>query len=283
MGTTNELYHAILARRSVRRYAAQTLSAETLAQVQAVLSRVVPLVSGNDFQVLERDVAEGEDLAQAMGGYGRFVSPPHYLVPYVIGENHPLVDLGYRVQQIAVRLAELGIGSCYIGSLDREDRVRERYLLPGDARIGAFLIYGYPATGMGGRSVNALIRRAVGATNKLAAERLFFAESFDHPISPPKELYPLVEAARHAASAHNAQPWRFLWRENALYLYVRRDDRVYGRGASAEYRFYDGGICMANVSLALEALAQAGQWQLLTGTQVRSTPDLQPLAKLVVP
>jgi hypothetical protein len=55
------------------------------------------------------------------------------------------------------------------------------------------------------------------------------------------------------------------------------------REANADYRLYDGGICLANISLALEAQGQEVRWQLLADGQegVPDHPDaLQPLAKL---
>jgi nitroreductase len=283
MEARGDFYQAILARRSVRRYEARRLDAETLAQAQEIVSGVKPLVPGNRFEVLMRDVAPGEDLVQTMGGYGRLVSPPHYFVPYGVGETHVLTDLGYRVEQIVVRLTALGIATCYVGSVGREEAVCALFELPDAARIGAFLSFGYPATGLRGRAVNAMLRRAAGATNKLPVEHIFFHETFDNPATPPTELAQLVEAARLAPSAGNAQPWRLLWRDGTLSLFVQRKGR-YSTGRFGAYRLYDGGICMGNVALALEALGMAGHWELPAGTEPGwpdHPSDLEPLAKLL--
>ena len=275
---------AILARRSTRRYASQPLEEDTLARVRAIVAAVKPLVPDNRFQALMRDVAPGEDLAAAFGAYGRIVSPPHYLVPYLTGGTFALTDLGYRVEQIAVRLAGLGVGSCYIGTLGREDAVRAHFGLPQGARVGALLIYGRPAAGLAGRAFNAAMRRVVGAANKLPAERIFFLDTFEQPGTPPEALAALIEAGRHAPSAANMQPWRFLWREPVLYLYARGGHPPGGTGHAA-YALHDGGICMANVSLALEALGQAGEWELLQGGEAGlpdSPPELRPLGRLAL-
>jgi nitroreductase len=283
MSLQSDLYQAILARRSVRRYDKEPLDEATLAQVREIISGVKPLIPENQFDVLLRDDAASENLVEVLGGYGRFVTPPHYLAAYGLGEEHVLEDQGYRVQQIAVRLMTLGIGSCYIGALSREDAVRARFGLPEDARSGAFLVFGLPSTTLGGQAFNRLMRLAAGASNKLPAERIFFQDTFDNPTSPPSDLSSLIEAARHAPSAVNAQPWRFLWRDGRLYLFVTRRNRKYGGGPSEQYRFYDGGICMANVALALEALRIERQWTMLKGREsdIPEHPtNLQPLAKL---
>jgi nitroreductase len=261
------------------------LNAEILATIQAIVSKVKPLVPDNRFQTLLRDVEPGENLVETLGAYGRIVSPPHYLVPYSGGDKHPLTGQGYRVEQIAVRLTELGIGTCYIGSLGREDAVRSRFGLPEAARVGAFLVFGHPATSLAGRAVNTGLRRVAGAINKHPPEHIFYCETFDDPTTPSEDLAPLIEAARRAPSAANAQPWRLLWHAGVLYLFIKRDNPRYGKGITAQYRLYDGGICMANVALALDALGLTGNWEPLpdaAAERLRHPPDLQPLAKLQI-
>jgi nitroreductase len=284
----SQLYQAIMARTSVRRYDREPLTEEKLAAVRDIAAAVRPLVAENEFAVLAQDVQPGEDLVATFGGYGRIISPPHYLVPSITGDRHLLVDAGYRAQQIAVRLVLEEIGTCYVGCIRQDEQLTDRFGLPQGARIGAFLIYGTPSEALGGRLANRLIRSAAGANNKMAAERLFFVDSFDNPCSPPEDLASLIEAGRNAASAANAQPWRFLWQDGILHYFVTAQNRRYGESQS-EYRFYDGGICMANVSLALEALGMVGMWQMVDGPQAdpgdeipEHPADLEPLARLVL-
>ena len=278
-----DLYQAILARRSVRRYERTPLDEATLDRVRAIIAGVHPLVPAQRYQVLLRTTAPGEDLVAALGGYGRIVNPPHYLVPFLVGDEHPLEDLGYRAEQIAVRLTQMGLGSCYLACLGRQRAVRARFGLPERARIGALLIFGWASGALAGRAVNRLLRAAVRATRRLPVERIFFRETFDNPGPPPEDLAPLIEAARHAPSAVNTQPWRFLWHQGELHLFVRRRNLQYGTRAGAALRLYDGGICMANVSLALEALGMQGRWLLYEGSEPTIPPHpaaLQPLAHL---
>jgi nitroreductase len=284
-----DLFEAILARRSVRRYEKRRLDPNDRATVKSITASVRPLSQRRKFSVLYHDVSSGEDLVRALGAYGRIVTPPHYVVPYLVSEDEgrarvlALTELGFCVEQIAVRLRQAGIASCYVGCLPREDEARALFRLPDCARIGATLVYGYPARGRGDRVVNDTVRWAVGATRKLPPERLFYEGSFDRPSTPPTGLASLIEAARAAPSADNAQPWRFLWFEDRLYLYILKHSWRYGLGGSQNYRWYDGGICMANVSLAMEALGLGGSWETLDGLDgpAPDCPDqLEPLAVL---
>jgi nitroreductase len=285
MQTGIGLYNTIHARHSVRRFDRRRLDDETLAQVRQIISAVKPLVRENEFQANLVDVTPGTDLARSLGGYGRIVNPPHYLVPYVLGRRHPLVDAGFRVEQISVYLAALGIGSCFIGALTREEEVRTLYNLPEGARIGAFLVLGRPSQALGGRATNRLLRLVAGATEKLPPRGVFFEGSFDNPVTPPQPVAPLIEAARQAPSAVNAQPWRFLWLDGKLFLFVTRNNRRYGSGIGEHYCFHDAGAAMANVALAMEALGLSGRWRMPQNTKPKvpkHPPDLSPIATLIL-
>jgi hypothetical protein len=280
-----DLYQAILERHSVRRYDQTPLDRATLATIDKIVDNVHPLVPDNRFRVLRRDVVTGEDLIAAMGGYGRVVSPPHYMVPYIVEGRHSLTDIAFRMEQMAVRLVQHELGMCFLGSLGRERDVRVRFQLPQDARIGAFLIFGRPADNLGGRTINAVIRRATGGAKKMSAERLFYQGTFEAPTDPPPALSRLIEAGRHAPSAKNAQPWRFYWEPPTLYLLIRRYNPRYGKDDQQDYRFFDAGLCMSNIALALEAQDREGQWELLHGleTDLPAFPDaLRPFARLTL-
>ncbi|MBN1247965.1 MAG: nitroreductase family protein [Anaerolineae bacterium] len=279
-----DLYQAIVTRRSVRRYREEPLDKTFLTMVDEIVGRARPLVSANRVRMMRRDVVGGEDLIAAMGGYGRILTPPHYLVAAIVGRTAPLVDLGYRMEQIAVQMVQLGISVCFIGSLGRETNVRVRFRLNPSARTGAFLIFGRPSDSVTGRTINTAIRRARGEDTRLEAADIFYNGNFDRSTSPPRQLTKLIEAARLAPSANNAQPWRFLWARDTLYLFVQKLNSRYGNQlVMQEYRYFDGGTCMANIMLAMENTDLYGKWELLDPRQPdlpEHPPSLEPLAKL---
>jgi nitroreductase len=281
-----DLYQAILNRRSERRYRSTPLDKQSLDSIDNAIELVEPLIAQNRFVVMRRDVVSGEDLIAAMGGYGRILKPPHFLTAYIVGEFYPLVDLGYRMEQIAIHLVQLGISMCFIGSLGRESDIRIRFRLSRNARVAAFLIFGYPAATISGRTINAVLRRRQRSNTKLAAERIFYRETFKHPEAPPAHLAKLIEAGRLAPSANNAQPWRFLWQHHCLYLYIREQNPRYGNKVSyQQYRFFDAGTCMSNVALAMKALNIKGHWTLLSEDELslpQQTFLLHPIAKLTL-
>ncbi len=281
---TAGLYQAILDRRSIRRYDPQGIDSASMARVQQIIEAVEPLVPENGFHVLHRPgMLVDKDFIRSMGAYGYIVSPPHVIAPYATGERLPLLDLGYRVEQIVIGLTLHGLASCYIGTLGREPVVRARLNLPQGSRCGALLVFGHTATSLGGRAVNAFIRSVPKGDARLPEDQVFFEDSFNHPCEAPEFLQPLITAGRSAPSAVNAQPWLFLWRDEALHVFVKRHNPKYGRGRGQDYRYYDGGICMANISLAMKALGIRGHWELADESSYAAPQhpeSMQPLAAL---
>ncbi len=281
---TTGLYQAILNRRSIRRYDPQVIDSTTMKRVQKIIEGVEPLVPENGFHVLHKPgMLVDRDFIRSMGAYGYIVSPPHVIAPYTTGERLPLLDLGYRVEQIVIGLTLLGLASCYIGTLGREQAVRTRLNLPQGSRCGALLVFGHVATSLGGRALNAFIRSVPKGDARLPEDQVFFDGAFDHPSEAPESLKPLITAGRSAPSAVNAQPWLFLWCDKALHVLVKRHNPKYGRGRGQDYRYYDGGICMANISLAMRASGIQGGWELADEPSYvapQHSQDIQPLAAL---
>ena len=267
------LYNALLQRTSVRRYQKEPLSAGILDRVRELPRSVIPLVPDNDFHVTFRDdMRVDRNMLRSFGAYGAIVNPPHALIPYIIGKRHPLLDWGFRTQQLMIAITQLGLGSCYIGVVGRQASVRRRLNLPGDAHLGAFLIFGKPLR---------TIADPAAKRKRLSFPDFFFNGSFDQPAHPPEDLLPILAAAQAAPSAVNTQPWRFLWQEPWLHLFVKRNNRSYLSHANQPYRHVDGGIVMANISLTLQALNMSAPWSFAT-TLPPYPPELEHLASIAL-
>ncbi|MFH1086436.1 MAG: nitroreductase family protein [Chloroflexota bacterium] len=274
-------YEHVLARRSVRLYDQTPLDTATLGQVSALCALVEPLIPERPCHVLLRQERLTSEMVAVFGGYGRLITPPHFLVPYVDGGPHALTEGGFATEQLVIWLTALDIASCYIGSIANQPAARAQWGLASDASIGSLVIFGRPARAVRGL-LNRAVRGAIGGGSRLPLARLYFEGSFDRPAAPPGPLLPLLEAGRRAPSARNTQPWRFLWHDGALHLYVRRHNSGYMLAQYQDYRYYDGGICMANIALAMRCLGRRGAWRLTSGPDNAPPcpPELEPLARL---
>ena len=278
------LYQTLINRRSIRRFAPQRLSAADRESVTCIIGEIVPLLPQYDLDIHLRDIGNQRDLVSLLGAYGRLVSPPHVLLPISPDMPLSLVDQGYRMQQVVIRLYQRGIGSCYLGTLKHLETIRSHFNLPENTITGALLVFGYPAQSLTGKTFNKVFRSAMGSNRRLPMENLFFTDTFENPSQPPEQFKQLIEAGRFAPSAVNAQPWRFLLSGRTLFLYMTRDNKKYSVSGK-NYAFFDSGICMANINLAMQAPNIQGHWQLIDDSE-KDVPDhpqdLILLARLII-
>jgi len=251
----SELYQAILQRRSTRRYDPRPLDDGLVDRIARLAPEARPLAEGNAFDCRLVRRAEKEDLSAFLGMYGALVSVPHLLVPHIVGGRHALMDLGFRMEQVAVRLTAMGLASCFIGALSSVEGVNRRFGLPGDAVVGAALAVGRAPENPGSKAVNAIVRGVAGGTGRRPMDALCFDAEPAAAGDPPPAWDAVLEAGRWAPSARNVQPWRFVHAGDLLDVAVLRRARRYGHQQA--YRWFDAGACLGNMHLAAMS---AGRW-----------------------
>jgi nitroreductase len=258
-----DLYDAILARRSVRVYDRMPLTAAVLDQVARAVGDLEALDPGLRFNCTVQAVAEGDDIVAAMGGYGRLLSIPHILVPAIADGSNSLIDFGYRVEQVVIRLTQMGIGTCWIGALTHRASVVARFGPPEGMTVAAIIAFGRAAHKGAGRAVDSVIRSAVGATRKKPVSEYTWRDRVGNPATLTDAESKALEALRASPSTGNAQPWCVVLSDGLLYLAVRADARYYQLSGNIGYHLVDAGIGMANVRLALRTSGREAAWRLL--------------------
>jgi hypothetical protein len=258
-----KLYQAILDRFTVRQYEQRIFDSEMYDLLNSLIENVKPLLPDNKVTFLQIHEINPVDLLVAQGPYGTFVNSPHVLLPYTTSQQFPLLEIGFQAQQVVLRLFEHGIGSCYLGTAGRENAVIRHFKLPVNSAMGASLVIGYPKnTEL--RSVANYFRKPGRQTKRMMMEELFFVDEFDRVGQVPEQLKPIMEAARRAPSAVNAQPWRFVLNDGWLHLFVL--PKVYPFVLTQRHRntyaLHDAGLVMANISLAYEAIGEGRDWVL---------------------
>lgn len=273
---------ALLARRSVRRYAPVPVAPATLAAIRAAVPGVRPLSADGAFAcAVESIPGSSRRLAAALGSYAAIISARQYLAARLSRpagasgwhpEFHPLIEFGFRVEQLVIRLTRLGLGSCWVGTLQHEDRARALVGAGPAERVPAVVMFGQPARAAGARLVNRALRAVVGAPRRLAFDRFAFQDRYGTPLEPEPDVRFLLDCLRHAPSAGNARPWRVILRDRELLLCVDESAGYYRLMKLARwgYPWLDAGIGLAHLTIALTALGRPADWQ-----GVADTPDLR--------
>jgi len=189
-----------------------------------------------------------------IGSYGLVRNAPYLLAGILPEESERArIDLGYVMEQAVLEATRLGLGTCWITGTYDAQRAGDAVSMGPDEMVAAVCALGHPTEEGFGRLHTKLIRRLAGGHKRKALTSIVYSENWKEPWSPEDAdpaLVTILNHARLAPSAHNAQPWRFIVRPGALALAVVKP------------MFIDAGIVMSHVSLAAEAADRQGEWAL---------------------
>ena len=257
-----ETKQVLMSRRSIRRYNPNPLASEEINTIAEYIPSINTLEQSNQLRVLIKNPSQNKELISFLPTFGKMISPPHFLVPYIFGEESSLIDLGFRMQQVVIQMWRNGIGSCFIGCLSNEEKIKRYFDLPDTCRIAAILVFGKPKYGFEGFLINRLFRKIYGGDRRKALSEIFFLNGFDNPCLPPNCINTIIELARYSPSAINSQPWRFLLKGEDLYLFILKPKDMV-KNTRLNYAFHDAGICMANITYALAAYRKSQRWKFI--------------------
>ena len=164
---------------------------------------------------------------------------------------HAEEAFGYSFEKIVLFAESLGVGTTWIaGTMDRKAFERAMQVTE-DEVMPCVSPLGYPAKKMSLRET--MMRKAISADSRLAFEKLFFAESFETPLTPQDagELQLPLEMVRLGPSATNSQPWRLVRCGDVVHFYEKRSKGM--ANSSWDIQKIDMGIALCHFELgALE-------------------------------
>lgn len=263
-------------RQSIRLYSAEKLSHTTLTAIVEAGQKAPPISEASlEIRLVVNGAMIEEGLGGILGAYGKVIKAPHFAVVAGYEAPHYLLDAGYRFEHLILEATRLGIGTCWIGGMFAEPRLRHHLELPAKTKIIAITPLGFQASGSIKSGLGKVIRSAFGSTKRKPISELFFWETEGTPlpatITDNAFLMRWLESIRRAPSWANKQPWRFILRTNRILMYKK--DRQLKEGK--DYHLVDCGIAMAHLDLAGRALGFPGHWDVTTSEYAFKPPKAE--------
>ena len=204
------------------------------------------------------------------------------------------VAFGYSFERLVLYAWSMGIGTTWIGGTMKRELFEKAAGLKEGEMMPCVSPLGYPAKKKSVRET--MMRKGVGADNRMPAEKLFFDGGFDKPLSGTgqRDIADLIEVVRWAPSAVNKQPWRIVretdslyhfyekkwapsavnkqpWRivreTDSLYHFYEKKDKGYVSEATGDLQKIDVGIALCHFMMGLEEQGK-------TATVVVSDPGI---------
>ena len=255
---------AIRRRISVRHYQARAVPEDVLQAVGSYGGNSVAL--DDTIRIRFHLVTEGRLVAERMmpltGSRWLFGSAPHFII--ATSEERPLfmLNMGFRMEQMILFATQQGLGTCWIGGMFSEGRIKPLLGLGEGERVIALTPIGYPDASRYGRFTHDA--GELGAMNfgrrKPLAE-IAFGPEWGSPLdTQDSQLLEALECARLAPSWANTQPWRFLAGRREVIAVADTKGRYGNVRRGKHYYRLDVGIAMAHFFLTAKEMGWDGTW-----------------------
>jgi len=255
---------AVRRRISVRHYETRPVPEEVLLAVVSAGENSVAL--GNNIRICFHLVREGRLVAQRMmpltGTRWLFGSAPHFII--ATSEERPLfmLNMGFRMEQMILFATQQNLGTCWVGGMFSEGRIRPLLGLGQGERVIALTPIGYPDTSRYGRFTHdAGELGAMSFGRRKPLRQMAYGSGWGWPLdTEDSELLEALECARLAPSWANTQPWRFLVGQREIIAVAAAKGRYGSVRQGKHYYRLDVGIAMAHFFLAAKEMGWSGTW-----------------------
>lgn len=174
---------------------------------------------------------------------------PMYIAALVDKVDHGEEAAGYAFEKLMLKAVSMGLGTVWIGGTMKRELFETACGKADYERMPCITPLGIPAK-MSFKEM--IMRKGVGADNRLKSEKLFFTEDMDHPLKAASmDIHDALEAVRLAPSAVNKQPWRIILKDG-LYHFYEKHAKGYISDAVGDMQKIDIGIAIAHFDLVLK-------------------------------
>jgi nitroreductase len=267
----------ILSRTSVRRYDGTSLDPGIADHIRTTIrAESLP----GPFGVTPRfALVSAEEIARIgrLGTYGVIRGAGDFVVGSVTVVDGAMEDFGYRMEGIVLAATALGLGTCWLGGTFRRSAVARILPLEAGEVVPAVTPIGRASNR--GSLVNDVIRAAARSSSRLPFDRIFFAGSFDRPLTAEASgrWANVLECVRRGPSASNKQPWRVVLDHGRdgerLHLYLAENKAYNSLLGAVRVQRIDMGIAMRHVAEAAADLGMTGKWTRLSVSPVYDAPE----------
>jgi nitroreductase len=236
---------AIQERISVRSYEKRPLSEQDKLLVQDILQEIEQQTGPFGHTVRFFFVDNGTTRNTTIGTYGFIKNPPSFIGGVVQHTTEGMIDFGFLMEQVILRLTKHGLGTVWLGGTyhrrDFDVDIEEGTI------IAAVSPVGYPTK----QSLRErMIRKASKGDTRKPFDTLFFQGAELGTIGQDHIYYPYLQSIHIAPSASNKQPWRVVVIDDTFHIYLERT-KNYGSSLSFDIQAIDIGIALSHLYLTV--------------------------------
>lgn len=239
-----ELAEAIDVRRSTRQFDETPIDEEDRKSISRIIEDLKSLEEGMDIEF--HFIDNGSDIqANFKGIFDNYfkVKAPAYIAITALKCQHYLENAGYMGEELVLKLTQLKIGTCWVGSIGEKS-------IPESLKIKENHEY--------------IITIALGyCDDEFYIEperksRKTYSEFVEGEYQP--ELITVFKSIEKAPSAMNSQPWVLLSEDNMIHFYLRNPN-IFTKKMLKNFNHIDMGIAMKHFEIEMNELGKEFTWE----------------------
>lgn len=236
-------------RRSVRTYdAMRPVGAKDIAALRAAVEDSHSPFGGNIAVELKEFNGDKNDVPAT---YGTVKGAKLFFLMGHDGTKESQLSLGFRMQQVALKAAEMGLGTCWMSGTFNGSGFAKAAAFPTDTPLKLVKPVGYAAPKK--RLSEVITRIALRSERRKPIAYLFYDGDFETPVDRHSKFRKPLEMMRLAPSSNNSQPWRAFVADNAVFFYYIKKSKV---------SLIDLGIGLAHFYLAAKECGIEGEFSI---------------------
>jgi nitroreductase len=243
------LTEAINKRVSVRTYQKRPLTEKDQQAIRDVIAELKfnkgPFTNSVRFVFYDSPFA-GDNGSIQIGTYGFIKNPPAFIAGTILNSFQGLIDYGYLMEMLILKLTHLGFGTVWLGGTF--NRSAFNHILGENEIVPAITPVGYIKEQRSLREK--MIRSVAKGDLRKPFEALFFNHDLSHPIHVDHPLSKYLDLIRIGPSGSNKQPWRLLIDQKVVHFYLKRTEG-YGTGLPYDIQALDMGIAICHFEIGL--------------------------------
>ncbi|MPW26294.1 hypothetical protein GC105_10890 [Alkalibaculum sp. M08DMB] len=238
-----------------------------------------------DQKIQMKLLQDGHEVYHALEGMAGFngimIKAPQYILFSTDNTKDHQINVGYYVQNMILKLEDLGIDSCWIAIPEDGEIIKLALNIADDKEAAALIAIGYDNNQVKvinrfhfGENYSKTDMKVVenNVATRLTMDKIVYLDSWGNNMSVDRliemKMNDIFHYAVMAPSTYNRQPWRFILKGDHLYLAIRRDP-----GVNDELDLLDAGIIMLYVELMMRDANITGKWHVVTDTKMDGIPQ----------
>lgn len=214
----------IYGRRSIRKYLNEELQVGILEEIKEASKSVKRLYEDidMDIHIVEDGTRFQKIIRGILGRWGK-IRAPHYIVVTSDKSEGYLENAGFALESIVLSLANVGIGTCFIGRGINQQLLKT--IVPVKNSHDAFIVlsFGYPKSEENSRKRMLRWRKRMEIDEFTSG---YITKTWQH----------ILETVRMAPSAMNTKPWKFFINDNIVDIYSIDRHSFFFRNSSEKNR-----------------------------------------------